>query len=94
MKGPAIFGSKRAISLCRMSALLTFLALSTPSEPLGDPGDHKAARLRWKFTIGNFDLETCPLLLPKVLFGCWFQSGWITHNPPHVLAPPADTIPR
>ena len=53
MKGPAIFGSKRVISLCRMSVLLAFLALFSLPEPLGDPGDHEGARLRWKSKIAT-----------------------------------------
>ena len=53
MKGPAIFGSKRVISLCRMSVLLAFLALFSLPEPLEEPEGHEGARLRWKFKIDN-----------------------------------------
>ena len=39
-------------------------------------------------------VQTSLILPPKVLFGCWFQSGW-NHNLPGIsIAPSGDIMQR
>ena len=64
------------------------------SRAAGRPGGSRRGQIEMEIQNHPKHAETPPFLLPKVLFGCWFQSGWITHNLGRYVAPSGDTVQR
>ena len=60
----------------------------------GGPGGSRRGQVEMEIQNCQKHTETYPFLLPEVLFGCWFQSGWLSHNLELSIAHPGDTIPR